>query len=232
MCGQINIDRNICSDLSGYSLGVPYRPTARTEARRLDTRSKVVSAALGLLADGGYQAATMADVARLAEVGIGTLYRQFPSKPELFREAYRIASSRELQVVAEALAREGSAADRMALAVRESAGRALTGRTLGRVLLVEPADPLVEAERLRFRADYRDLFAATIAEGIQRGEFPPQDPQLSATALMGAIVEVLFGPISPVGDETNRRSDQVAEALVAHCRGALNASVGVRPVAP
>ncbi|MDX6362881.1 MAG: hypothetical protein QOC85_1891, partial [Streptomyces sp.] len=58
---------------------MPYRPTARTEEQRLSTRHKVVAAALTALAEGGYQAATMADVARAAGVGVGTVYRQFPS---------------------------------------------------------------------------------------------------------------------------------------------------------
>jgi AcrR family transcriptional regulator len=200
---------------------MPYRSTARTEARRLDTRGRVVTAALKLLAERGYNAVTMADVALAAGVGVGTLYRQFPSKPELFREAYDLATRRELQVVEHALAQDLPAADRIAAAVRDSALRALTGRTLGRVLLVEPVGPMLEAERLRFRSAYRDLFAATIADGVGRGELPAQDAGLSATALMGAILEVVFGPISPVGAAVES-ADQVIDALVALCRGALH----------
>lgn len=203
---------------------MPYRPTARTEEQRLSTRHKVVAAALTALAEGGYQAATMADVARAAGVGVGTVYRQFPSKPELFGEAYGIVARRELEVVATALAGDLTATERVTDAVRASASRAISGRTLGRVLLSEPTDPGVEAERLRFRAAYRDLFAATIAEGVACGELPEQDATLSATALMGAIVEVLFGPISPVGEDEPRGGgfSDVAEALVSYCRGILH----------
>jgi AcrR family transcriptional regulator len=201
---------------------MPYRPTARTEAHRLDTRGRVVTAALKLLAERGYNAVAMVDVARAAGVGVGTVYRQFPSKPELFREAYTVASRRELQVVEQALSQDLPAADRISTAVRDSVLRALAGRTLGRVLLVEPMDPILEAERLRFRATYRDLFAATIAHGVASGELPAQDASLSATALMGAIVEVVFGPISPVGAVVEA-ADHVIDALVAHCQGALHA---------
>jgi AcrR family transcriptional regulator len=212
-------------------LRVPYRETAHTEARRVDTRRRIVSAALATLARGGYQAATMAEVAREAAVGVGTVYRQFPSKPELFEEAYRIASRRELDVVEKALARDHSAERRVAVAVRDSASRALSGRTLGRVLLVEPADPLVEAERIRFRAAYRDLFAATVRDGIERGELPAQDATLSATALMGAIVEVLFGPVSPVDDDAVD-TRHVTEALVAYCLGILRTGRGTGDPGP
>lgn len=104
---------------------------------------------------------------------MGTVYRQFPSKPELFTEAYRIASRRELDVIAEAAAADLSTIDRIALAVRNSAGRALTGRALGKALLVEPADPLVEAERSRFRAKYRDLLATLVAEARKPADWTP-----------------------------------------------------------
>ena len=36
-----------------------------------------------------------------------------------------------------------------------------------------------------------------IADGVESGELPPQDPELSAAALVGAIGEALVGPVSP-----------------------------------
>lgn len=199
---------------------VPYRPTARTEARRRDVRRRIVSAAVALIARGGYQATTMAAVAAEAHVGVGSVYRQFPSKPELFQEAYRVASRRELDVISSAAGADLPAVDRLALAIRTSARRALAGQVLGRALLVEPTDPMVEAERLRFRRAYRDVLAALIDDGISHSELPAQDAAISATALMGAIVEVLFGPISPI-DPGSDTTESVVDALVGFCRTSL-----------
>jgi TetR/AcrR family transcriptional regulator, cholesterol catabolism regulator len=62
----------------------PAAPAApgltRSQAAR---RERVVRAALELGAEGGYEAVQMRDVARRAEVALGTIYRYFPSKDAL-----------------------------------------------------------------------------------------------------------------------------------------------------
>ncbi len=175
-----------------------YRPTERTEARNAATRRRIVAAARGLIAKGGYAEAQVAAVASRAEVAIGTVYRHFPSKADLFAEVFREASQREVDAVA-AAAREAadSATARIAAAVETFARRALRGRRLAWALIAEPVDPAVEAERLVFRRAYRDVFADVIAVGVESGELPLQNPELSAAALVGAIGEALVGPVSP-----------------------------------
>src|SRR3954466_11198383 len=84
---------------------MPYRPTPKTEARRAETRERIVGAAIDQLADGGYASANVHTVALRAGVATGTLYRHFPSKSELFAEVFRRASARELAGMAGAAAR-------------------------------------------------------------------------------------------------------------------------------
>ncbi len=50
-------------------------------------RQRVLVAALGLAADGGYEAVQMRDVATRAGVALGTIYRYFPSKDALLAAA-------------------------------------------------------------------------------------------------------------------------------------------------
>src|SRR5881227_1671834 len=96
--------------------GVPYRPTERTEARRAETRERIVSAALDQLAEGGYASASVQAVARRAGVATGSVYRHFPSKSELFAEVFKRASARELAVMADTAAHEEqSARERIAI---------------------------------------------------------------------------------------------------------------------
>src|SRR5215208_2850587 len=76
-----------------------YRPTDRTRARTAAARERIVAAALEQLADGGYASASMAAVARRAGVATGSVYRHFPSKGDLFAEAFRRASQREVDVL-------------------------------------------------------------------------------------------------------------------------------------
>jgi AcrR family transcriptional regulator len=175
---------------------MPYRPTARTEARRAEVRERIVRAALDLVRRGGYRAASVAAVAARARVATGTVYRHFPSKSELFAEVFRVASQHEVDAVAAAMATPGPAADRIAAAVETFARRALRGRRLAWALLAEPVDPAVESERLVFRQAYASLFSASLREGVFDGSLPAQDPNLVAVALTGAIGEVLTQPHS------------------------------------
>lgn len=174
-----------------------YRPTERTEARRTATRERIVSAALDQIAAGGYASAGVQAVAARAGVAVGTVYRHFPSKGELFAEAFRRASQRELDVVVDVSAADGRPAyERVAAAVEAFARRALAGPVLAYALLAEPIDPAVEAERLRFRTGYRDAFARVLADGVRDGELRPHDTRTVAAALVGALGEALVGPLA------------------------------------
>jgi AcrR family transcriptional regulator len=176
---------------------VPYRPTERTEARRAATRERIVTAALDQVASGRYASAGVSVVAARAGVAIGTVYRHFPSKGDLFAEAFRRASQRELDVVVEVSEADGrSARERVAAAVEAFARRALAGPVMAYALLAEPVDPAVEAERLRFRTGYRDAFARVLEDGVRDGELRPHDTRTVAAAYVGALGEALVGPLS------------------------------------
>jgi AcrR family transcriptional regulator len=189
---------------------MPYRPTDRTEARRLATRERIVSAALAQVAEGGYRSAGVQAVAARAGVAVGTVYRHFPSKGDLFAEAFRRASQRELDVVISVSEPDGrTAPERVAAGVEAFARRALAGPVLAFALLAEPVDPAVEAERLRFRTGYRDAFARVLEDGVRDGELRPHDTRTVAAALVGALGEALVGPLSTAAGDGSK------EALVA-----------------
>src|SRR5215210_2906033 len=171
---------------------MPYRPTERTEARKALTRERIVSAALELLAEGGYASAGVQAVAARAGVATGSVYRHFASKDDLFTEVFRRAAAREVATVEEATADDGRPVrERIAAAAEAFARRALAEPTRAYALLAEPVDAAVEAQRLAFRRGYRDLFAATLAQGIERGELAPHDTETVAAALVGALGEAL-----------------------------------------
>jgi AcrR family transcriptional regulator len=206
-----------------------YRSTERTEARRAETRRRLTSTARELIAEGGYVAAPVAAVADRAGVAVGTVYRHFPSKSDLFAEVFREASQHEVDAMSAAMevdarardsaTRHMSAAERIAVGIEAFARRALRGRRLAWALLAEPVDPAVEAERLHFRHSYRDLMAEVIAEGIEAGELPPQDVDATAAALIGAIGETMLGPLSPTANGGD--PDAVIASLINFCTRAI-----------
>ena len=200
---------------------MPYRPTERTEARRAETRERIVSAALDQLAEGGYASASVQGVASRAGVATGSVYRYFPSKSDLFAEVFKRASAHELAVFADATAgAEREAAARIAAAVEAFARRALAAPVRAYALIAEPVDPRVEAERLIFRRGYRDVLAGVLRDGVESGELAPHDTETVAAALVGATGESLVGPLARHARRADRREALVA-GLVQFCTSAI-----------
>ena len=203
---------------------MPYRPTPRTEARRVATRERIVLAARDQVAEGGYASASVLTVAARAGVATGSVYRHFASKAELFAEVFRRSSQPELDLVRELTAdRSVPAAQRIAGAAEAFARRALAAPRLSYALIAEPVDPLVEAERLAFRRGYRDAFATALDAGVANGELRELDAQVVAAAIVGALAESLVGPLSPTsnGRGAPRHHDALVANLVQFCLSAI-----------
>jgi AcrR family transcriptional regulator len=197
---------------------MPYRPTEKTESRRLATRERIVAAALEQVSRGGYASAGIQPVAAAAGVAVGTVYRHFPSKGDLFAEVFRRASQRELDVVVQVSEADGPASERMAAAVEAFSRRALAGPVLAYALIAEPVDPAVESERLRFRIGYRDAFARVLEDGVRDGQLRPHDTRTVAAALVGALAESLVGPLSAANGGSR---EALIATLVQFCQEAL-----------
>lgn len=184
------------------------------EQRLLAARERIVTAAHSLIAEGGYTGAGMAAVAARADVATGSVYRHFPSKGALFAEVFRRASEREVQAFAEAARDDGRpVSERIAAALETFARRALRARRLAFALIAEPVDPAVEAERLVFRRTYRDVLAGIIRQGIDQGQLPEQDAELSAACVVGGLAEGLLGPLAGSGPAREQASSVVAFCL-------------------
>lgn len=176
------------------------------------TRERLLAAARELTEEGGYGAASVLAIAERAGVAAGTLYRHFPSKAELFAELFRQVCEGEvrvMEVVASADGEPRSHVERLEFVLGTFAERALRNPRLAWALIAEPVDPLVDAERLAYRAEYARLLAAGLRDAIAAGEVPEQDVKLTAAALVGGVGEALVGPLSPVAGSRPARVDLV-----------------------
>ncbi|MCX4734011.1 TetR/AcrR family transcriptional regulator [Streptomyces sp. NBC_01363] len=198
-----------------------YRPTARTEATRIAHRERLLDAARQLLAEGGYPAASISALARRAGVATGSVYNHFASKQELLAAVFRHVAGHELSAVREAVQAHSGVTEQLRALVEVFSYRALRSPRTAWALLAEPVDPLVEEERLTYRRGYHILAETVIVAGISSGELPPQNAQLSAAAVIGAVGEALLGPLSPVGARTD--PEPVVESITALCLRAVGA---------
>jgi AcrR family transcriptional regulator len=196
-----------------------------TEQLIASTRERLLQAAQELIEECGYGGASVAAIAERAGVAAGTLYRHFDSKQELFVELFRLVSGREERATLAAAERigGGSEVQRLEEVFATFAERALRNRRLAWALLAEPVDPLVDAERLDYRQRYAGLIAKGLRAGIESGELPAQDVELTAAALVGGCGEALVGPLSPVAG-TRPSSEELVAALRAFVRRAVGAA--------
>lgn len=177
------------------------------------TRERLLAAAEELIDEGGYGAASVVAIAQRAGVAAGTLYRHFPSKAELFVQLFRVVCDRELAAMGAAAGalEQATETERLVTVLATFARRALRRRRRAWALLAEPVDPLVDAERLAYRARYRTLIAESLRSAIAAGELPAQDVEFTAAALVGGCGEALVGPLSPLAAGTPA-IDEVLEA--------------------
>ena len=197
-----------------------YRRTERVERVLADKRERILQAVRAVVGDVGFRGAQVAMVADAAGVATGSVYRHFPSKAELFAETLALNAQHEIDVMAAVVASEGSAAARLADAVRVFAYRAVEARRLAYAMMAEPAEPAVDAARLVYRRAIGELLQGVIRDGINSGEFPPQDAAAAAACLVGALLEGLIGPLAPESsDVADKRA--LVEAIADFCLRAV-----------
>ncbi|WP_342215592.1 TetR/AcrR family transcriptional regulator [Nocardia cyriacigeorgica] len=199
-----------------------YRRTPAVQARLDAQAALIVQAATRVLSRVGFAGLSMAAVAAEAGVATGTVYKHFEGKADLVTGVFRKVVTREVEAVA--AAGSGDAAQRVSAAVETFAVRALKNPKLAYVLLAEPVDAAVDAERLRFRRAFAETFESAVADGVARGELPPQDARISSAAMVGAIGEVLVGPLAHAP-----HTESIVPELVSFALRALGVRGGPRP---
>ena len=128
-----------------------------------------------------------------------------------------------MQAAAEAMPAGASHVDRLETVLSTFARRALRRPRLAWALIAEPVDPLVDAERLAYRARYSELTAQALRAGIAAGELPEQNVELTAAALVGGCGEALVGPLSPLA-ASKPAQEEILSALRTFVRRAVGAA--------
>lgn len=188
--------------------------------QREERRSAIVEAARRVLADGGFEAATIAEIARKAGISTGTVYLYFTNREDLLAEVYRYASSHEVAAMTSA-ALGGTPTEQFRAAAETFVERAFRGRRLAYALIAEPADPLVIKERNHARREFGNVFRQVIAAGVADGSLPPQDAHVRGAAVIGAINEAIIEALDPATDVAP------SERLVGEIVAAACATVGM-----
>jgi AcrR family transcriptional regulator len=151
----------------------PARPAAPPlglrERKKADVKRRIAEAAIGLVRERGYDAATIDEIARRADVSQPTFYAYYPSKDAILRE-HAVSGFRPL--IAEELERDGTIVARMRRYLRSIARRISADRRVWYAIAVSNAyNPVRDPDLLRASDASTRVVEAVIAEGQRRGEF-------------------------------------------------------------
>jgi AcrR family transcriptional regulator len=161
------------------------------EARGELYRRLVIEAAERVFAERGYDAAKMQDVAGEAGVSLGTLYRCFPGKWELYRAIHALRGDELLARCEAALAPRGGPLENLLAYVTGYVEYLVAHPDYLRLHLAESnawGFGQRFASRVQAEAWRRghDVEAALFREGIRRGVFVDRDPALLVRMMAAA----------------------------------------------
>jgi AcrR family transcriptional regulator len=190
-----------------------YRRTANV-LRRLNARhDAIVDAARDAATAGGMAAIQIAPVAARAGVAAGTVYRYFPGKIELVGALVESVAEREIEAVRRAADAAPGPLSAVAAALATFGARALRNRKLAWAVIAEPVDTDTDAVRQQYRRDLSAEIETRIRTAIAGGHLPDQGASLAASALVGALLEGLIGPLAPDGMEDPARAREAVQTL-------------------
>jgi AcrR family transcriptional regulator len=185
--------------------------------RRADTRQRLFEAAVSLIAEQGFSATTVDDIALRAKVAKGTVYYHFKSKNELFEELLRhgigLLTDEFRAAVAGLPPREAVAA-----LVRAQLDYIRRYRAFAQLLLSEMWRTNREWQQtlIALREQVIEVIAETVQAGVDSGDLPAGlDVRAASSALFGvglvmAVDWLVFMP--------QRSIEDVQESLLAMVR--------------
>ena len=160
-------------DMTEDPAGAGDEPRMRADARR--SRAKLLEAATAAFAENGADA-PLEDIARRAGVGIGTLYRHFPTRTDLQAGVFR-SQVDAVCATADELIGNVSPEQAFAGSVRAIAGYLITKRGLARALMdsLGKDSELISACSLRMRDTLDRLLAHAQEAGVLRPDVTAHD---------------------------------------------------------
>jgi AcrR family transcriptional regulator len=151
-------------------------------------REQILQAAERLLGRYGPAKTTMADVAREAEIGVGTVYLEFPSKDAIIEELSGARYRAMLAAMREAATSSRPHGERL-VAMFESRTKAfveIAEKGAHACDLVHCMSPAVKAAQGRFREDERALLVELLRSGARAGKLSVSRPEAVARAVLRA----------------------------------------------
>ena len=204
------------------------------ERKKQQTRVQIAETARRLFVERGFDAVTVAEVAREADVSTGTVFNYFPTKEDLFYSGMEVFEERLLDAVPDRPAGESvlAAVQRVVLDGIPRLARDDTAEVIASAARVVGSSRSLQAREREIVARYTEQLAALVAEETGR---PADDvePAAVAAALMGvqrALVAYVHASVLAGRRGAKLAADARSQATRAFAR--LEAGLGDYAVKP
>lgn len=157
-----------------------------TEAAR---REQILQAAERLLEHYGPQKTTVADVAREAGIGVGSVYLEFPSKEAIIEALSRARYEAVLEAMRAAMTKSGTSWSERLEGMMQTRLEAYLAQASGGAHardLFHCANSAVKSASLWFYQEERALVTELLTQAVADGEFEVADTSLTAQAILRA----------------------------------------------
>lgn len=180
-----------------HTLPDPSTEPSRKHRRRKEARpAEIIEAAMAVFLEYGFGAAKMEEVARRAQVSKGTVFRYFPTKPDLFRAVAHTALTTNLGPVRDALSRQDMPLRTLLPALLGQAGHlAQSGLPAIARLLLSEARTFPDLPKIWYDevvSQVLDLLTGAIERAQARGEIRSGDARLYAFSIIGPMMSALL----------------------------------------
>ena len=217
-------------------MGLPivkdHIPQGRRERRRRELRERVLAVSLELVADKGFDATTVEEIAEAADIAPATFFNHFQSKGGLLGEiTAQVVESVELLIEAH-LHEDAQVADRLEDLARHAASLISEQQKLAREVMLEM---LRSSSRPEDAAPYLATLRRPLAQMLERGQTNGEvrrdlEAEFLAEMVLGALHATLTQWLSdesyPIVERLPRAASFVSEAIRPIDTGALSPASG------
>ncbi|MGP3929823.1 TetR/AcrR family transcriptional regulator [Nonomuraea sp. KM88] len=186
-------------------------PTPTRQRRRGHDPESVLSIAVSVFNERGYDGTSMEDLARALGVTKSAIYYHVPGKEQLLGRALDRALDGLSEMVADERATSGPAIERLEWVVRQSVRILVDRLPYVTLLLRVRGNSRTEQVALERRREFDAFISRLVKEAAAEGSIRPDlDP--------GLVTRLLFGTVNSIADwyqpSRGASSDDVADALL------------------